>query len=52
MIQDAVTAEPLETRLAAVIETATPTYLEALDGEDRATAKLCVQEVTQAAENS
>ena len=45
MIQDAVMAgllpkHHLETRLASVIETATSTYLQALDGEDRATAKL------------
>ena len=29
---------PLECRLAVVIETATPTYLSALDDEDQATA--------------
>ena len=44
MIQDAVTAallpkQPLETRLDAVIETATSNKLGALD-EDKATAKL------------
>ena len=48
MIHDAVTAglvlqHPLETRLDAVIATATSTYLDALDDEDRATAKLYVQ---------
>ena len=40
MTQDAAVAgllpKPLETRLSAIIETATSTYLEALDGEDRA----------------
>ena len=45
MIQDAVVAgilpkHSLETRLAAVVGTATTTYLQALDDEDRATAKL------------
>ena len=44
MMQDAVTAGlllkwPLEVRLDVVIETATATCLEALDGEDRATAR-------------
>ena len=48
MIQDAVMAgllpkRPLVTSLAAIIEAATTTYLEALDDEDRATAKLYVQ---------
>ena len=57
MIQDAVTAvllpkQPLETGLAAVIETATSTYLGALDDEDRATAKLYVQKAVQAAEEA
>ena len=46
--QDAVAADllpkrPLETRLDAVIETATSTHLEAADDEDRAAAKLYVQ---------
>ena len=55
MTQDAVTAgllpkHPLETRLAAIIGTATSTCLGALDDEDRATAKLYVQKAAQAAE--
>ena len=46
MIQDAVTAgllpkQPLVTRLAAVVEAATITNFEALDDEDKASAKLC-----------
>ena len=42
-------SEPLETRLATVIETATSsfTYLNALDDEDKATAKLCVQKAAR-----
>ena len=57
MIQDAVFAgflpeQSLETRLAAVIETVTSTYLSALDDEDKATAKLCVQKATQAADEA
>ena len=57
MIQDGVTAGPLpmgpvETRLAAVIETALSTYLDALDDEDKATAKLYVQKAAQAAEEA
>ena len=57
MIQDAVRAgllpkSPLETLLAAVIETATSTYLSALDDEDQATAKLYVQKATQAADEA
>ena len=57
MIQDAVTPgilpkHPLQTRLAAVIETATSTYLEALDDDDRATAKLYVQKAAQAADEA
>ena len=57
MIQDAVLAgllpkHPLETRLAAVIQTATSTYLSALDDEDKATAKLYVQIEAQAADDS
>ena len=56
-IQDRVTAgllpkHPLETRLAAVIETALCTYLDALDDEDKATAKLNVQKAAQAADAS
>ena len=55
MIQDAVTAgmlakQPLETPLAAVIEAVITTNLEALDGEDKATAKLHVQKAAQAAD--
>ena len=41
--------QPLETRLAAVIETAS-THLEALHDEDRATVKLCIQKAAQAAD--
>ena len=58
MIQDGVTAgllpkNLLETRLAAVIETALSTYLDALDDEDKATAKLLyVQKAAQAAEGA
>ena len=57
MIQDAVSAglllqPPLEARLDAVIATATSTYLEALDDEDRATAKLYVQKAAQAADDA
>ena len=57
MVQDAVTAallpkHPLETRPVAVIDTATTTYLEALDDEDKATAKLYVQKAAQAAEEA
>ena len=49
MIQDAVLAhllpkQPLETRLAAAIETATSAYLSALDDEDRATGKVVCSE--------
>ena len=55
MIQDAVSAgllpkRPFESRLDAVIETATSTYLEALDDEEKTTAKLHVQKAAQAAE--
>ena len=57
MIQDAVWAgllpkQILETRLAAVIETVTSTYLSALDDEDQATAKLHVQKAAQAADEA
>ena len=41
--------EPLVTRLAAVVEAATTTCLEALDDEDEATAELYIQKVAQAA---
>ena len=52
MIQDGVIAgllphHPLETRLAAVIETAISTYFDALDDEDKASAKLYVQKAAQ-----
>ena len=43
---------PLETRLAAVTETATSTHLDALDDEDRATAKLKTQKAAQAADEA
>ena len=57
MSQDAVAAgllpkQPLETRLAAVIETATSTYLGGLDDEGTATAKLIVQKAAQAADEA
>ena len=57
MIQDAVLAgfllqQPLETRINAVIATATSTYLDALDDQDRATAKSKIQKVDQAAEEA
>ena len=57
MIQDAVLAglllqRPLETRLAAAIATDTSANLDALDDEDRATAKLYVQKAAQAAEEA
>ena len=42
----------LETRLSEVIETATSTYLSALDNEERATAKLYVQKAAQAADEA
>ena len=57
MIQDAVLAgllpkQHLESRLAAVIETYTSTYLSALDDEDKAMAKLYVQKAAQAADEA
>ena len=57
MIRDAVWAgllaeQILEARLATVIETATSTYLSALDDEDQATAKLYVQKAAQAADEA
>ena len=57
MIHDGVTVgllpkQPLETRLAAVIETAISTYLDALDDEDKPTAKLYVQKAAQAADEA
>ena len=42
----------METRLAAVIETATSTYLNALGDEDEATAMLHVQKAAQAADEA
>ena len=45
-------ALPLETHLAAVIETALSTCLNALDDEEKATAKLYVQKAAQAAEEA
>ena len=42
----------LGTRLAAVIDRATSTYLEALDGDDQAAAKLYVQKPAQAADEA
>ena len=52
MIQDAVLAglhpkNPLETRLATVIETATSTYLSSLDSDEQATAQLYVLKAWQ-----
>ena len=57
MIRDAVWAgllpeKILEAHFAEVIETATSTYVSALDGEARATAKLCVQKAAQAADEA
>ena len=54
MIQDAAAAgllskQPLETRLDAVVETATSDNLDALDSEDQAMAKLYVQKAAQTA---
>ena len=57
MIQDAVWAgllpeHLLEARLTAVIEAATSTYFSALDDDEQATAKLCVQRAAQAADEA
>ena len=57
MIQDAVWAglQPeytLQTRLSEVIETATSTYLSALDNDEQATAKLYVHKTAQAADEA
>ena len=53
MIQDGVIAEAVPgNSLAAVIETAISTYFDALDDEDKVTAKLYVQKAAQAAEES
>ena len=51
LTEDSVTQATLESRSAAVIETAISTYLSALD-EDQATAKLFVQKAAQAAEEA
>ena len=42
----------LETRLSEVIETATSTYLSALDNDEQATARLSIQKTAQAADES
>ena len=57
MIRDAVLAgllpeQLLETRLSEVIETATSTYLRALDNDEPATAQLFIQKAAQAADDS
>ena len=57
MIRDAVLAgllpkQLLETRLSEAIETATSTYLSALDDDEQATAQLFVQKAAQAADES
>ena len=57
MIHDAVTAglhpkQPLVTRLGVVIEAATSPDLEALDGEEKGTAKLYIQKAAQAADKA
>ena len=57
MIRDAVWAgllpeQILETRFSDVIETATSTYLSALDSDEQATAKLHVQKAPQAADEA
>ena len=44
--------QPLETRLAAIIDTATTICLGALDDEDKATAKLHIQKAAQAADEA
>ena len=57
MIRDAVWAgllpeQILETRLSEVIQTATTTYLNGLDSDEQATAKLYVQKAAQAADEA
>ena len=57
MIRDAVWAgilpeQILEARLSGVIETATTTYLSALDNDEQATARLYVQKAAQAADEA
>ena len=57
MVRDAVLAgllpeQLLETRLSEVIETATSTYLSALDNDEQATARLSIQKAAQAADES
>ena len=57
MIQDAATArllpkQPFVARLAAIIEAATAAYLDALDGAEKPTAPLYLQNAPQAADES
>ena len=57
MIRDTVLAgllpeHLLETRLSQVIDTATSTYLSALDDDEQATALLFIQKAEQAADES
>ena len=57
MIRDAVRAgllpeQILEARLSEVVETATSTYLSALDNDEQATARLYVQKAAQAADET
>ena len=53
VIRDAVLAGLLlETRLSEVIDTATSTYLSALDNDEQATARLFIQKAAQAADES
>ena len=57
MIRDAVAAgllpeQPLVARLAAVVEAATTTHLQALDDEDKASANLYIQKAAQAADEA
>ena len=57
MIREAVWAgllpgQILQTRLSEVIETATSTYLSALDSDEQATSKLYVQKAAQAADEA
>ena len=57
MIQDAVTSGRLPkrllvTRFDVVVEAATDVYFEALDGEEKATAKSYIQKAAQAADEA
>ena len=57
MIRDAVLAgflleQLLERRLSEVIDTATSTYLSALDNDEHATARMFIQKAAQAADES